>query len=382
MATDPESFMDAAQDFLAKMEASKLIAQDELEAVRKELVRDVKREARKTARSLQTAKIGAAKILIPNADNLRKINLSSERTRTRLSSFRLSYLDRSQVTRLTEDGTMSQDPKKFIRHSRRLARHAREFLVQIKETEPSLEEEVDATLLQLEDNDLDLLKLEVKSMTRMKETLLRGVQGRKERGQVLKEIDDWDINRQLFNLSLLEHPDAVVRDLFASATEAMGSATTTKVSEIAKRAHVFVGLPPTAAANMTKNSRVADLSWRLFSTADVDKKFKALPGKQASPGGRRGLGLGFNTKEWYIPVPPSMVEGLTPLAVAARSRAFAAAEAAAASRLAAQSAAAREELAAIEARQRAAEEAAEKRLETERKALEKFERDSAITRPQ
>lgn len=310
MATDPVSFMNAADDFLAKVEASKLVAKNELETIRKGLVQDLRRETKATVNSLQTATVGAAKILVPNSDNLRKINLSTERSRKRMSSFRLSYLDRTQVSNLASDGsTLPEDKAKFIRHSRRLARHAREFLTQIKELEPTLQEEVDATLLQLEDNDLDLLKLEVKSFTRMRETMLRGVQGRKERGQVLKEIDDFDINRSLFNLSLLEHPDAVVRDLLATASERMGSAVTEKISEIPKAAHVFVGLGPDAMSKTGPAGRTAEIAFNLFDTKTLNDKYKNAPGRQASPGGWRGLGMGFNTKEWYLPVPPSLVTG-------------------------------------------------------------------------
>lgn len=319
MATDPESFMDATEDFLGKIEKSKLVSKKELEAVRQELVDDQKADAKRTVEGMQTATVGGAKVLVRNSDNLRKLNLSTERRREKLSSFRLSYLDRNQVQRLTSDGTLNDDPKKFIRHSRRLARHAREFLTQIGEAEPQLQEEVDAALAQIEDNDMDLLKLEVKSLTRLTETMLRGLNSQKERGQVLKEIEDWDMNRQLFNLSLLEHPDAVVRTLFANASERMASAATTDVSEIPKLAHVFVGLPPAAAKSMTPASRTAEFAWRLFDQKSLQEKYDKLPAKQASPSSWRDLGLNFNTKEWYIPVPPAIVEGLRPIAAAKRA---------------------------------------------------------------
>lgn len=326
MAPKPETFMDAAEDLVAKLEASRLVAQGELEQVRKEIVRDLKREAKDTVQGLQTAKVGATKILVPNQANLQRINLSTERIRQRMSSFRLNYLDRGQVSQLKEDGALTKDPKKFIRHSRRLARHAREFLGKIGELEPDLQEEIDATLLEIEDNDMDLLKLEIRSMTRMKETMLRAVNGRKERGQVLKELDDWDMNRQLYNLSLLEHQDATVRQLFANSSERMASRSTTKVSEIPKRAHVLVALPPGPAAKLRPNSRTADLVWRVMDTASVKERFKKQPGTQAAQGSWRGLGLGFNTREWYVPVPPEIVEGLAPLAVAKRAEQLALAE--------------------------------------------------------
>ena len=379
MASQEEDFVDAADSFLAKIEASRLVSEKELEAIRRDLVRDVKAEVRKTVKGLQTTKVGAAKLVLPNSANLRKINLSTERVRTRMSSFRLSYLDRSQVGKLKADGTMTDDPKKFIRHSRRLARHAREFLTRIGELEPSLQEEIDATLLQLEDNDMDLLKLEVKSMTRMKETMLRAVNGRKERGQVLTEIDDWDLNKQLWNLSLLEHPDAVVRNIFANATEAMGKATTEKITEIAVRAHVFVGLPPEAAAAMTPSSRIADFAWRLFDTKALNEKFKALPGKQGSPSTWKGLGLDFGTREWYIPVPPRLVVGLTPIAVARRATAIATADLLASRQAAATVASRRAALARQEAKAREIAEQQDRIAQADREIAEEFDRLSEIT---
>ncbi len=327
MAVSPERFVEASDDFLAKMEASKLVSANELEAVRKELVRDIKREARGTVKGLQTAQVGASRVLVPNSENLKKINLSTERVRNRMSSFRLNYLDRDQVKLLTEDGTMNDDPKKFIRHSRRLARHSREFLNRIKELEPELEEEVDIALQQIEDNDMDLLKLEVKSFTRIKETMLRGVNGRKQRGEVLREIEDFDIDRGLFNLSLLEHPDATVRSIFANASERMAEASTLKTKVTAKRAHVFVGLPPGKAARMTPASRTADIAWRVFDQKSINEKFAALPPIQGSKSSWRGLGLGYNTGEFYVPVPPSVVEGLAAIATNKRAQAIALAEA-------------------------------------------------------
>ncbi len=371
--------MEAAEDFLKKIEASKLVTQEEQEQIRKDLVADLKAEAKKTVNSMATTKFGGTQVLVSNADNKRKVKLSTERMRKRLSSFRLSYLSPEQVNTLKADGTLTDDPKKFIRASRRQARHAREFLKQIGELEPSLQEEIEATLDQINDNDMDLLKLEVKSMTRLTETMNRAILGRKERGEVLKEFDDWDINRQLWNLSLLEHPDAVVRQLFANASERMASATTTDVTEIPKVAHLFVGLTPQAESKLTPDSRTASFAFRLFNQEKLTEKYNALPPKQASPSTWRGLGLGFNTREWYIPVPPAIAPNVAPLAVARRARAMAAAELARSEQLAAKSVAQRQ--AAEEAERLAVEaaEAAERRIETERQALERFDRQSEIT---
>lgn len=318
--TDPQEFLGAADAFLADVEQSKLVSRDELEAVRVDLAKQIRDEAAKGAQGLATTSVGGVRILIPNSQNLRDINLISERTRQRMSNFKLSYLTREQVDELRDGPTaLSDDPQKFIRHSRRLAKHSREFLTRIKELEPDLEEEVDQALMQLEDNEMDLLKLEVKSFTRMRETLLRSVQGKKERGQVLKEIEAFDLNKNQWNLSLLEHPRASVQGLLANAAEAMGSRATTVVSELPKLSKVLVAPTPDAQTRMTPSSRTAKIAWRIFSTGDLDKRFASIgSGKQKTAPSWRGLGLDFNTTEWYLPVPPEIAEGLAPLAQARR----------------------------------------------------------------
>ena len=311
---DPEGSMAAAAGLLRKLEASALVSKNELEAVRRDLVAQLKDEAKKTAGALDVMKVGSAKVLVPTSPNLRKINLLTERLREKTSAFRLQWLDKNAVKKLKVDGAMEGlKVGNFVRHSHRLARHAREFLGQIAELEPDLEEEVQQTLIELEDNKLDLIKLETKSWTRLTETLLRGVNGRIKRGEVVKQIDAFDINRDLWNLSLLEHPKASVQGMLANSSERMAERVTKTVSQVPKRAHVMVGIPPVAQEKMTPESRTANLAWRLFSNEELDKKYESLPTAKV-PSSWRGLGLSYNTPEWYVPVPSALVQGVKELA--------------------------------------------------------------------
>ena len=325
----PEDYLKAADGFLANIEASRQASKEELESVRTELAAGLRADARKATSTMGTINIGGNKVIAPNSENLRKLNLTSRRSRERMSNFRLSYLDRSQVEALSADGReIPADTRQFIRHSRRLARHARKFLADIQELEPDLEEEVQEALMQLEDNDMDLLKLEVKSFTRMRETLIRGAAGRKSVESVNKEIDAFDLNRNLWNLSLVEHPRAAVQSLMANAAEAMGSRATKTVRDLPKSTLVLAAPTPNAVTRMTPASRTADVSWRIFSAKELDDRFEAInTGRQSSPSSWRGLGIGPNSNEWFMPVPPEIATGLRPIVAARRAALLAAIEA-------------------------------------------------------
>lgn len=323
MAVNATEYMEAAGALLGKLEKSSQVSKNELESVRVELARGIRGDATAGAPGMQTLKVGSAKVLVPNLANTKLSGLVAERSRKRFTNFRLNYLSPDQVQALSQADTTPKDTRKFIRHSRRLARNAREFLARIQELEPDLAEETREALKQINDNDMDLLKLEAKSFTRMRETWLRGINGKKQTSEVVKELEAWDLNRNLWNLSLLEHPKASVRNMLANASERMGSRTTTKISRIPKRSFIMVAPTPAAEKKMTKSSRTASLAWRVFSVEDLDNRWKKLPKGQNSPSSWRGLGLGFNTPEWYIPVPPEIATGVSLLAAERRRQLFA-----------------------------------------------------------
>lgn len=312
MAADPAEVLEAADNMLGRLEQSKLLSQRELGSIRNDMVRQIRGDMRRGVDRLQTMRVGSARVLVPNSANLERARITSRRVQQRMSAFRLRYLDKETAKAQVRAGTMPQDPGQFIRHSRRLARHTREYLARIGELEPSLQEEIDATLRQIDDNDMDLLKLEIKSMTRAQENLQRMVNGRMRRSDASNVAEAFDLNRGLWNLSLVEHPAASVQELLANASERMAQRVTTTASEVPKRAFVMVGIPPGAEKAMTPRSRVSRFAWRLYSVAELDQVWRNLPTRQSASNWRQ-LGLDYNTPEWYIPVPPESVEGIKPL---------------------------------------------------------------------
>lgn len=317
-------YMGAADSFLKNVEQAKLASKDELSKVREELAGQLKADALAAVKDMKTINIGGNKVVAPNLENLKRLNLYTNRAKERVSNFRLHYVDREQVAKLKE-GAIPADTKQFIRHSRRMARHAREFLVDLQELEPDLEEEIQETLIQLEDNDMDLLKLEIKSFTRIRETLVRGMGGRKTKEAITKEIETFDFNHNLWNLSLVEHPAAVVKGLMANAAEVMGSRAVTVTETLPKRTLLLVAPTPDAQKRMTPSSRTAKISWRVMNAEQLDKTYEAInTGRKTSPSSWRGLGLAPNTNEFYLPVMPEIAEGVKFLARARRTALLAA----------------------------------------------------------
>jgi hypothetical protein len=301
-----DEYLEAADNLLADFEGSMATSRDEVAPIRLQLAAAVREAGAAALAKMQTAKVGRTRILIPTSKNAKAALGSSERIKERFSKFELKWLSKSDVKRLVTDGLTKAEAGQFFRHSQRLARNSRMFLERLGELEPSLQEEIDATLRQLEDNKLDITKLNVKSWTNMQETLMRNVNGRQTRAATGDAVQTFDINRNLFNLSLLEHPKGVAREILANSASRMAARSKKSKSNLKKQALVFVGAGPDAVSKMTPDSRTARVVFRLFTAKQLDDQFAKLNTGRQNTSSWRGLGLGHNSPEWYIPVPPEI----------------------------------------------------------------------------
>lgn len=308
MPVPAKEFFKAADGLLKRLERDALANKKEVQGIRDELVAASKKDSSRALAGMKTTAFGRTRVLVPTPKNLQRLNLASQRTRERFSRFKLQWLNKGEVRSKISQGFTAADQANFFRHSNRLARNAKLFLAQIAELEPTLKDEVDATVRQINDASNDLLKLEIRSFTTARETLLRAVNGKMTRSEAEDAIRTFDLNRNLWNLSLLEHPKAVVRDLLSSASERMASRAVRKKSEIPKKALVFVGAGPDAVSKMTEGSRTAQVLWRLFSAEKLSKRFKKLNAGRVTTSSHRGLGQDFGTNEFYVPVAPEIEE--------------------------------------------------------------------------
>ena len=202
-ASDGAAFVSSMDKMLCGLERDLQLSAVELEGVRAELVKDLRAIGRNNLGNIGTIRQGGTRILVPSPQTTAALGITSQRSEDRFSRFRLQWLNRDQLAERIGAGFSAAEVAEFHRHSNRLARNAREFLREIAELEPSLEAEVEATIAQIEDAKQDLLKLEVKSFTRLTETLGRAANNRMTRVQAGAAIDTFDINRSLFNQSLL-----------------------------------------------------------------------------------------------------------------------------------------------------------------------------------
>ena len=53
--------------------------------------------------------------------------------------------------------------------------------------------------------------------------------------------------------------------------------------------------------------------WRIFSAKDLDSRFARAATKGLAFSTWRNLGLAFGTNEWYVPIPPELLEELEPI---------------------------------------------------------------------
>ena len=302
--------MAAADEFLESAARDTALSKREMEPVRLAHVVAVREAMRSALSQMQTAKVGRIRVLIPSPTNSTLADQASRRVEERFSRFKLQWLDKSQLRQRVSEGFSKADRTEFHRHSNRLARNARLFLERVKEVEPTLGDEVDATLRQIDDARNDLVKLEVRSWTKAQETLLRSINGRQTKSEARDAIQTYDIDRNLWNLSRLEHPRGVARDLLANSSERMAARVTTKASEVPRKALAYVGAGKDAVSKMTPSSRTAEVLWRLFSADQLDRRFASLNAGRGPNSTWRGLGLGFNSPEFYVPIPPEQEDDI------------------------------------------------------------------------
>ena len=125
----------------------------------------------------------------------------------------------------------------------------------------------------------------------LKEQVTRSVSSSLPIATASKEIDNWDINENQYDLSTTAHPRAIVRNKVAE-TIATVSDNFDKVKWT-----VLIG-------DKTVSERVKlMLLYGLFTSHELDKWFKEMSAEKKSVSDWRGLGLGYRSNEYYIPIP-------------------------------------------------------------------------------
>lgn len=311
-ASDGAAFVGSMDKMLCGLHRDLLASREELAKIRDDLVKDIRGIGRRGLEQMGGVRVGGREIIRPTSENLRALGITSQRSEERFSRFRLQWLNKEQLEQRISSGFNAAERAEFHRHSNRLARNARSFLREIQELEPSLNDEVEATIAQIDDARNDLLKLELRSWTSLDERLRRGMGNGLTREALGESVKTYDINRNLYNLSLLEHPQGVVRDLLAGSSERMAARVTNNIrEEVPKKAFMVAGVCPAGPSAVTLNpgGRTAKIAWRVLSVEELTKRASvAAAATQRPASGFRGLGEGPGTAEWYTPVPPENLD--------------------------------------------------------------------------
>jgi len=310
-ASDGELFVNSMDKMLCGLERDLQLSAKELEVIRGELVKDLRSIGGGGVGKLPTLRVGGQRILVPSEETARIIAGVRQGAQDRLGLFSIKWLDTNNLAGRIDSGFSKAEVGEFIRHSNRLTNNTRAFLQEIAEADPSLEAEVAATLVQLEDARNDILKLEAKGSTGMSETLSRATGGRLTRAQAQSGVDTFDLNRGQWNLSLLEHPQGVVRGLLANSAQFMSARTGAKGADVFKRAFMIPAVCNRGESTVLLNpgGRTAQIAWRVMSMDQLAARAAGLAtATQSAGGGFRTLGEGPGTREFYVPIPPENLD--------------------------------------------------------------------------
>jgi len=311
-APNGAAFVGSMDKMLCAMSRDLAISRGEIEGIRSELVGDMRRIGGDGLDKMGSVRIGGRQIIRPTSPNLRRLGITSQRSEERFSRFRLQWLNKDQLEQRISAGFDAAQRAEFHRHSNRLARNARSFLREIQELDPGLSAEVEATIAQIDDARNDLLKLEVKSWTKLDETLRRGMGNGLTREALGDSINTYDLNRNLFNLSLLSHPPGVSRQILAGSAERMAARVARRrAAEIPKTAFLVPAVCPAGPSAVVLNpgGRTAEIAWRVMTIEALTARAATLgTATQGAGGGFRGIGEGPGTEEFYVPVPPENLD--------------------------------------------------------------------------
>lgn len=132
---------------------------------------------------------------------------------------------------------------------------------------------------------------------RIKEEMTRSVSAREPIATISNRIRNYKINESYYGLSTLQHPRAVVRGMiYGGAIAAIASGTIGYDTEPDSKWTVLPKEPHHSV-------QVDDsLSYRIFTAEELDRRAKKRVNQDKPGGDWKGLGLSFNTDEYYVPL--------------------------------------------------------------------------------
>jgi hypothetical protein len=148
----------------------------------------------------------------------------------------------------------------------------------------------------LEDNKFNIGGIITRDGRRMKEQIQRSVTSGLPVSELRNTISNFAITASFYQLSTLAHPRATVRSYMARGVENAVRNGEMDVERIDDQP--WTVLPKEAGFSKRVDK---ELAYRIMTTRELDAKFKNMTEGQMMPDWR-GLGLSFNSDEYYIPL--------------------------------------------------------------------------------
>jgi hypothetical protein len=170
------------------------------------------------------------------------------------------------------------------------------LLEELEIAEPAMSAQVETMQGIIEDNRFNIIGIVTRDGRHIKETIRRAATSGLPAAELKSTIKAWGINAGFFALATLAHTRATVRGItYKGVAQAVERGEMEGVEEIEDQPWVVLPGQP--------SGRVKELlAYKIFTTAALDKKFKTWAEGAATMPDWRGLGLSYNTAEFYIPV--------------------------------------------------------------------------------
>ena len=172
-----------------------------------------------------------------------------------------------------------------------------ELLMELELPEPEESYVTDVAELIVADYAFNISGVLTRDGRRIKEQMTRSVSAREPIATISNRIRNFKINESYYGLSTLQHPRAVVRGMiYGGAAVAIASGMLGWRNEPESQ---WTVLPKEKGYS----AQVDDsLSYRIFTAAELDRRDKKRVNQDKPGGDWKGLGLSFNTDEYYLPL--------------------------------------------------------------------------------
>lgn len=288
-------FLQASAKLLADVERKNLTNISEAKRSEKSLRKLVRLRLRDSANSLETTNLAGRRVVAPGSRNLRQAMLGASQTASIMMAFGRSFLSRYEVG----DNVKDFPQFTYSRFVQRLVQPIEKFLEETEQDPISDSMFNEAKVLWIDDATSGFSKLEQATRSRSFENFHRGIVSRLPKSNFVKIANNWDFNSNNFRLTLNGPVVGTVRSLLSSCADV-------------DNCSFLVGAGPNTVSTLTSGRRTSELIWRVMTAKELDEFFsRSSRSNRLSFSSWRGLGLGPNSTEFYIPIPGDILEEVT-----------------------------------------------------------------------